>query len=386
VSDENATIHLMSDDESAEANENATTLPSTNGKGNSKAHDLIMKGHIALVSFDVETGGEECGVCQISAVAFDLQGNSLCGDFDFYVKPPRSAKWDKHAVAVHLLDANHESIKSADPIETVWPMFVDWCEALTSDGQTKVVLVAWNGTTCDIKWIHRLTSPSGEWKLKMPDGCDFFCDPYKAIKHYKTCELNPQTTGENLVLGTVYRIVTGGDLDNAHNSLVDALAQKTVMLDRRYLKIKQWNELTRPVPNGWLEEKAGGETEYGPTKAARDAAMAPGAKIMDFFLFLFPLELLKTVVEHTNNYAKQCDFDGPVGWATDQNGKVREKKHLMSCNINGKGARHRPTAADYTLRINDGWVSACMDWNTDCDWSVRAPRGSPALEGGPLRC
>jgi hypothetical protein len=87
VSDENATTHLLSDDESAEAKETATTFPSTNGKGNSKAHDLIMKGHIALVSFDVETGGEECGVCQISAVAFDLQGNSLCGDFDFYVKP-----------------------------------------------------------------------------------------------------------------------------------------------------------------------------------------------------------------------------------------------------------------------------------------------------------
>jgi hypothetical protein len=45
-------------------------------------------------------------------------------------------------VVVHLLDANQKSIKSAGPIETVWPKFVDWCEALPSDGQTKVVLVA----------------------------------------------------------------------------------------------------------------------------------------------------------------------------------------------------------------------------------------------------
>jgi hypothetical protein len=77
--------------ESAEAKENDMPHP-TNGKGNSKAHDLIMEGHIALVSFDVETGGEECGVCQISAVAFDLEGKSLSVDFDFYVKPPPSAK------------------------------------------------------------------------------------------------------------------------------------------------------------------------------------------------------------------------------------------------------------------------------------------------------
>jgi hypothetical protein len=133
-----------------------------------------VKGDIALVSFDVETGGEQCGVCQISAVAFDLQGDSLCNDFDFYVRPPSSAIWDIHAMRIHKLEADSPVIKSADPIETVWPKFVEWCEALTREGPTKVMLVAWNGTTCDIKWIHRLTSPSGEWKLKMPDGCDFF--------------------------------------------------------------------------------------------------------------------------------------------------------------------------------------------------------------------
>jgi hypothetical protein len=241
------------------------------------------------------------------------------------------------------------------------------------------------------KWIHRLTSPSGEWKFKMLDGCDFLCDPYRVIKHYKTCELNPQTTGENLVLGTVYRIVTGGDLDNAHNSLFDALDQKTVMLDQHHLQkffdtkvsiqpiedalsakerneTKQWDELTRPVPNGLVKETAGDETEWeplpahsyfgreggpkhGPSKPARDAAMAPDAKIMVLFLFLIPLELLKRIVEHTHNYAR-CDFVRPVG-ATDQNGKARKK-----CGINDEGARHKTTKGLATVSMTVGYLLA----------------------------
>jgi hypothetical protein len=182
----------------------------------------------------------------------------------------------------------------------------------------------------------------------MPDGCDFFYDPYKAIQHYKSCMLNTRKSGRHsLELADVYQYITGKTLVNAHNSLSDAKAQKTIMLDPRYKEkyfdtivsirpieealsakerkvIQQWDELTRPVPKGWVEEPAGEETEWdppprysyfgpnggskhGPTKAARDTAMAPGAKIMDLFLFIFPLWLLEMVVDHTNNYAT-CDF------------------------------------------------------------------------------
>jgi hypothetical protein len=115
-------------------------------------------------------------------------------------------------------------------------------------------------------------------------------------------------------------------------------------------EIKQRDELTKPVPGGWDEESAGEETEWepprthsylgaqggpkhGPTQATRDAAMAPGAKIMDIFLLILPEELLQMmVVENTNNYATQ-DLVHPVG-AKDQDGKERKKKWLVPCGRN----------------------------------------------------
>jgi len=48
----------------------------TSGKGNSILHEQIVRGEVTLVSFDVETGGEDCGICQISAVAADESYNS----------------------------------------------------------------------------------------------------------------------------------------------------------------------------------------------------------------------------------------------------------------------------------------------------------------------
>jgi hypothetical protein len=103
--------------------------------------------------------------------------------------------------------------------------------------------------------------------------------------------------------------------------------------------------------------------------------MAPNAKIVDLFLFILPLWLLITLTKHTNNYAT-WDYVRQVG-AKDQNGKVRKEKWLVPCERDDKGARHRATS-DY------GWVSACMDWNTDCDWSIQAPKGSPDMDGCPV--
>jgi hypothetical protein len=218
----------------------------------------------------------------------------------------------------------------------------------------------------------------------MPDGCDFFCDPCKAIQHYRGCELNRQKSGENHALGSVYKFVTGKPLVDAHNSLADAKAQMTIVLDDRYMfkyfdtvksiqpmedalsakernEIKHWDELTRPMPDGWVEEPAGEETEWdppykhsylgpaggpkhGPTKAARDAAMAPNATIVDLFLLILPLSLMESLATHTNNYATR-DWVHPVV-AKDQNGIVRKKTRLTPCHIDQEGARHRATS-DY---------------------------------------
>lgn len=225
-----------------------------------------------VISLDLETGGEECGVTQISAIAFRLDGTSVGDDFDAYVKPPASAKWNQISVNLTGLHANDQRIMQADPIETVWPKFTTWVEELPESNDDQLLLVAWSGTGSDMKWIFKLTSQSGRWKLKMPKGCDFFCDPCHAINHYPSCLLHPSKTGKNLTLETIYEHITGSRLEGAHNSLVDARGQKTVLLDSRFLdkffdtkysivpvdkvlkakeknEIKQQEELTKEVPN-----------------------------------------------------------------------------------------------------------------------------------------
>ena len=366
----------------------------TNGKGKSPAHELIATGKVALVSFDVETGGEKCGVCQISAVAFDLEGNSLCNDYDAFVKPPASAVWCQQAMSVHGLYAGHDNIKNAAPIAVVWPTFVKWCDDLSNNGETKVILVAWNGTSCDMKWIYRLTSPSGIYKFKLPDCFAYFCDPYMAINHYKSCALHPNKTGLNLSLPTVYKFVTGNEMVNAHNSLFDARAQKVVMLDRRFLyaffdtkvaivpmeaamkakernEIKQIDELSRPVPEGWVEEDRDKETEWepparhaylgasggpkhGPTAAIKNVAMKPGAQLVDLLLFIIPVWLLQKIADQTNKYATK-DWVRPME-VKDAEGNVRKKRWLIPCLPSHPDARHR-ASADY-VTVTAGYLLA----------------------------
>ena len=64
---------------------------------------------------------------------------------------------------LHLMDRFGRIVH---PIETVWPKFTAWAEALRETEDHKLLLIAWNGTSSDMKWIVRLTSPFEKWKLK----------------------------------------------------------------------------------------------------------------------------------------------------------------------------------------------------------------------------
>ena len=73
----------------------------------------------------METGGEHCGVVQISAEIFRIVAgtNEVSREaayFNKYIKPPDSTIWTQHATEVHELYAEYNHITSADPIEVVW--------------------------------------------------------------------------------------------------------------------------------------------------------------------------------------------------------------------------------------------------------------------------
>jgi hypothetical protein len=135
------------------------------------------------------------------------------------------------------------------------------------------LLVAWKGQSSDLLWIFRLTKTQ-EYKLDMPTQIQYFMDPCYVIRHYKRCPLNPLRTKMNSVaMGDIYRYLFGEDLDNAHNSLVDAKAQTKIILHKTFLPFMNeqysikllddvWNqkvqaqakvasEPTRPVPEPW---------------------------------------------------------------------------------------------------------------------------------------
>ena len=92
------------------------------------------------------------------------------------------------------------------------------------------ILVAWNGQSCDMEWIYRLTqSPNSS--LNMPPKIKYFIDPMKVIKHYKSCKLNSKHSKlETLSLSSVWKFINGRILYGAHNSLVDAKTQTDVVI------------------------------------------------------------------------------------------------------------------------------------------------------------
>jgi hypothetical protein len=96
----------------------STTQLATTKKYPFIAHDDITRKKMVYIHVNVEHGGPDCGILQISAVIMnaDLQ---VIGEFNEYVKLPKNAEWDPHACRPHELHIHHPSIVNADPILAV---------------------------------------------------------------------------------------------------------------------------------------------------------------------------------------------------------------------------------------------------------------------------
>ena len=121
---------------------NGPTIPKTR----SLAHHKFEANRVVFVSFDIETGGEYCGILQISAeivrvdVLPTVSNNGKISNlkdyssnirrevnaFNEYVKPHEGAIWDAHATRIHGLTENHPKILQADGMDLVWPRFLQW--------------------------------------------------------------------------------------------------------------------------------------------------------------------------------------------------------------------------------------------------------------------
>jgi hypothetical protein len=173
-------------------------------KGRSIALNIFNNQTTVFLSFDIDTAGEIAGIVQISAeiVRFKINsakkkvGSDHAGDilqeedtFNRYINPvARPEYWDQHSISVRGILPDSERIINAGNMRTVWPEFQRWFFSIVSPAEM-VVLVAWNGETCDLKWLWMLTqAPNSRYSL--PDNIKYFIDPYRVIEKYKTCPFN----------------------------------------------------------------------------------------------------------------------------------------------------------------------------------------------------
>ena len=102
--------------------------------------------------------------------------------FNEFVNPDSDIDWDEKCVAVHGLHPEHAMIRNAEGIDVVWARFEKWLKELVSPDET-VILVAWNGESCDLKWLWKLTQAPC-LALSMPPCVRYYLDPRFVISKY----------------------------------------------------------------------------------------------------------------------------------------------------------------------------------------------------------
>ncbi len=316
-------------------------------RGKSIAHFNLTNNKVVFLSLDLETGGEYCGIIQLSGQLFrqdpeDHQKKSFIivdDTFNEYVAPPDGAFWNEEACRQsHGLSARSPEIQNGRPFITVWTNFCSWIQRHVGTSE-KCILCAYRGETCDMRWIwkHCLAPRS---QLNIPKQIVYFMDPLEVIKTYK-CPLHPvKSKLDSLELGVVYHYITGHNLNGAHDALVDVKAQTTLITSEHYREyidksksirlvedifttaeqrdmLKKMESL-RPVHEPWFELIEGDGFTYTPPRTDRYTGVAGGANwgpssemlqlarggdLPTMFLSVFTIDSLKYIAVRTNNYA-----------------------------------------------------------------------------------
>ena len=433
---EDSTEQIATGEGESEGEDGGDTAPSAAAKaggdasqrpprGRSILHGHLNDGRVKFLSLDLETGGEECGMIQLSAEfvrpklnrggktaakdslasldrgedVFHAQNNPQGTVFNEYVNPGEDAEWNDEA-GVHGLSSTHPSIRSARKINEVWKSFCLFVDNNLLENEEGCV-VAWNGAGSDMKWIWRLTQATGATE-SMPPKLKYFLDPFRVIKAYPSCRINPEHSGlKSLSLGAVWKHLNNDEtLEGAHNSLVDAKAQSDILfhpllitfLDRsksvveiskvfnkNQLKdLEKENEPKLPVHEPWFELVPGdgfhwspppadeytgvfGGGAFGPSSTMRQAART-AKDLSALFFLMMPLVFWREVARLSHKY---CYTD----WVVEKIGKDRDgnkKKMRYFEDVppllvgRTKNKRHRVEEEKQRFKITTGFVLCFM--------------------------
>ncbi|KAL3757005.1 hypothetical protein ACHAWU_003889 [Discostella pseudostelligera] len=348
-------------------------------KGCSIAHFILNNKLCTFVSFDIETGGENCGIIQISAEVCRMtlisDGNKLGNDringaerepevFNKYVNPKKPEYlWDIHAKKAHGLLPTDPRILGADTIET---------------------------------WIWKLTQAPGS-RCNMPPKLKFFLDPFRVIDGYTTCQINKKRSKmDSYELGVVWKFLDSehNNLKGAHNSLVDAKAQTDILVHEAFVPFinhtksialvddiftatqqnewrkklepvrevhAPWKEITKDQDVTWRpswEDLYGGPhggPKSGPSQYIIGKARA-ATSLSDIFFAIVPMTFFDTIARLTTKY---CYKDWVVEkCGRDLNGNVKKRKYLVNCHEATEGARNRGDSQTQKFTITPGFIIA----------------------------
>jgi len=103
--------------------------------------------------------------------------------FDSYVKPECDI-WDQRCINIHQIHHEDERIVSAHNIDNVRSQFKTWLIRHVAMSET-IILVAWNGENCDLKWLWRITQVPRSC-LSFPPQIQYFMDLYRVISSFKS--------------------------------------------------------------------------------------------------------------------------------------------------------------------------------------------------------
>ena len=92
-------------------------------------------------------------------------------------------------VILHFRMASDDCIKNAEDIRVVRPKFMLWFNTLAADVSAVILLIAWNGERCYLKWLWKICqAPNSPFSIS--EKLQYFMDPYKLIASYKSCTVH----------------------------------------------------------------------------------------------------------------------------------------------------------------------------------------------------
>ncbi len=98
-----------------------------------------------------------------------------------------------------------------------------------------VILVAWNGENCNLKWLQKIMQAPSSC-LSFPPQIQFFIDLYHVITSFKLVPLHKSKSKiKGYDLGSMWKYINGHNLNGAHNNLIDVKVQTNIIINKMFV-------------------------------------------------------------------------------------------------------------------------------------------------------